>query len=498
MPSDDRSGYFGQTPSGRAARRRNDEREASRVIEAIDLTVRRRGRTMLESISFDVRPGQVTGVLGGNSAGKSTLLRRMVQLEHGGGRTLFNGRRFRALRHPLREVGLVLEPACGHPDRSVRGYLRLALAADPGAAVPRAVLRPDGGLAAAEDGVIGGGVVNGAGPDKDRSRKSRRLSGRCADRIDAVLDVVGLSDERSAKLGELTDSMAARLAIAAALLGDPAALLLDCPDRDLEPEGVAWLGALLRTFAAQGRAALVTGSDTESMAAIADRILLLDHGHLVGTRTSQEVLRGPGRSAVLVRSPHIVRFAGILTEAGATDLRTEGACLEVRGMDRARIGDLAFRNQVPVYELADRPPSSHPADVVLTACSGTPRAVVPIQPGAASRSAVTVTSTASGTSTATGTATAVASSGDEPSSDSASEDTHETVTQVTGPTAPPTTSRADAKADADTDTDASSAVVRIFAPASEPEPERALDADEPPLEQSSQTHELQLEREAGA
>ena len=481
------------------------------MIEAIDLTVRRRGRTMLESVSFDVRPGQVTGVLGGNSAGKSTLLRRMVQLEHGGGRTLFNGHKFRALRHPLREVGLVLEPACGHPDRSVRGYLRLALAADPGAAVPRAVLRPDGGLAAAEDGVVGGGVVNGAGPGggsgpgKGRSGGSRRSGGRCADRIDAVLDVVGLSDERSAKLGELTDSMAARLAIAAALLGDPAALLLDCPDRELEPEGVAWLGALLRTFTSQGRAALVTGSDTESMAAVADRILLLDHGHLVGTRTSQEVLRGPGRSAVLVRSPHIVRFAGILGEAGATDLRTEGACLEVHGMDRARIGDLAFRNQVPVYELSDRPPSSHPADVVLAACSGMPRAVVPIQSGSASRGTVTVT--------AAPTAVAV----DDGESPSSAEPASEAK-----PDAPATTSISHAShdagtgADAETNTststdsgtaaDAPSSVVRIFSPASEPASQPALATatattaatDDSPPAHSSPSHDLQLEKEAGA
>jgi ABC-2 type transport system ATP-binding protein len=465
------------------------------VIEAIDLTARRRGRTMLESVSFDVRPGQVTGVLGGNTAGKSTLLRRMVQLEHGGGRTLFNGRKFRALHHPLREVGLVLEPACGYPERSVRGYLRLALAADPGAAVPRAVLRCDDGMAAAEDGVIGGGVVNGAGPAKGRSRRSRRLSSRRADRIDAVLDVVGLTGERSTKLGELTDSMAARLAIAAALLGDPAALLLDCPDRDLEPEGVAWLGALLRTFTAQGRAVLVTGSDTESMAAIADRILLLDHGHLVGTRTSQEVLRGPGGTAVLVRSPHIVRLAGILAEAGAKDLRTEGACLEVRGMDRARIGELAFRNQVPVYELADRPPSSHPADIVLAACSGTPRAVVPIQSDPAVRGTVTVIGTVTSTGAEAGTAmeAAAAADGEATSSEPASEvkpaQKSQPTTPLTKPPAKPTVTPRD-------DASAPSGVVRIFAPA--PAPEFAAEPDEPPLAQNSETHGLQLETEAGA
>ncbi len=100
------------------------------MIEAIDLAVRRRGRIVLDAVSFDVRPGQVTGVLGGTGAGKSALLRRMVELERGGGETLFDGRPYRSLRHPMRELGLLLEPGIGHPQRTVRGHLSLALATD--------------------------------------------------------------------------------------------------------------------------------------------------------------------------------------------------------------------------------------------------------------------------------------------------------------------------------------------------------------------------------
>ena len=406
------------------------------MIEAIDLTVRRRGRTLLDAVSFDVRPGQVTGVLGGTGAGKTVLLRRMVELERGRGETLFDGRPYRALRHPMREVGLLLDPAAGDPDRTVRGHLRLALSTDRGAArvgalagVPqpsaesaiarrygfegRSVSareqRPTGRRVGADRAVRVEGIdadASGAAEfDRDcdaefdqhrdhereqtqsecdasefadRIEAARR--GRAADRIDAVLDIVGLADQRRTRLSDLTEGMATRLGIAVALLGDPKALLLDCPDRGLEPEGVAWLGQLLRAFTAQGRAALVTGADTETLIAMVDRVLLLDSGYLVGTRTAEEVLRAPTGASVVVRSPQIVRFAAILGEAGARSTQGEGACLEVRGLDRARVGDLAFRHGIPVHELSDRFTGSDPADLVLAACTGRrARPVVPIQ-----------------------------------------------------------------------------------------------------------------------
>ncbi len=528
------------------------------MIEAIDLTVRRRGRTVLDAVSFDVRPGQVTGVLGGTGAGKTVLLRRMVDLERGRGETLFDGHPYRALRRPMREVGLLLDPAIGDPDRTVRGHLRLALATDRGAAregvlasarqsagggavanrygrgdgrgtteslhavgaragagresadarvrngsgrtasadglgidaeedaefaealgvhsarvgadesdadaigigarqsgrpyddgergdgfgrrrwlrFGRRSLHDEGDLAArlecAENGCEArhdesefeqrkeaagrgrggldegdladgieaagrgrGGLDEGdladrieaarrgrGGPDEgdlaDRIERTRR--GRPADRIDAVLDIVGLTEQSRTRLSDLTEGMATRLGIAVALLGDPKALLLDCPDRGLEPEGVAWLGALLRAFTAQGRAALVTGSDTETLIGMVDRVLLLDSGYLVGTRTAEEVLRAPTGASVVVRSPQIVRFAAILAEAGARSTQGEGACLEVRGLDRARVGDLAYRHSIPVHELSDRFTGSDPGDLVLAACTGRrARPVVPIQ-----------------------------------------------------------------------------------------------------------------------
>jgi ABC-type multidrug transport system ATPase subunit len=373
------------------------------VIEAIDLAVRRRGRIVLDAVSFDVRPGQVTGVLGGTGAGKSALLRRMVELERGGGETLFDGRPYRSLRHPMREVGLLLEPGVGHPQRTVRGHLSLALATDRRAAREgnEAAFRQSGRRTArrveragfgTSDESIGApswhGLPERGLPGSAGSARSwRKLGGgrasshgeSPAERIEAVLDIVGLTDQAETRLADLTGGMATRLGIAVALLGDPKALLLDAPDRGLEPEGVAWLGALLRAFTGQGRAALVTGSDTETLVGLADRLLLLDSGYLVGTRTAEEVLRAPTGASVIVRSPQIVRFAAILAESGARSAQGDGACLEVRGLDRARVGDLAYRHGIPVHELSERFTGTDPGDVVLAACSGRSRPIVPFQ-----------------------------------------------------------------------------------------------------------------------
>jgi ABC-2 type transport system ATP-binding protein len=307
------------------------------VIEVIEVSARRHGRQVLEGVGFQVRPGQVTGLLGLPGAGKTAVLRRMLQLDPGGGRTLYDGRTFRMLRYPMRTVGAMLDPLALHPGRTVGGHLRLALSADPGAA-------PGG----------------------------RR------ERIAAVLDVCGLGDQAKLRISELTEGMTVRLALAQALLGDPDVLLLDEPELGLEPEGQPWLNALLRAYAAQGRCVLVTGQNTDAMVLRADRILVLDEGRLLGQRTARQAARDLAGDCVIVRTPQVLRFAAVLVAAGAEPTQLDGACLEVRGLDRARIGDLAFRNEIPLHELSVRNAAEDPVVAVLEACRRPP-SVLPVQ-----------------------------------------------------------------------------------------------------------------------
>jgi ABC-2 type transport system ATP-binding protein len=311
----------------------------------------------------------------------------------------------------MRTVGVVLDPLAVNPTRTVAGQLRLALAADPGAA-------PGG----------------------------RR------ERIAAVLDVCGLGDQARRRIAELTEGMTVRLALAQALLGDPQVLLLDEPDYGLEPEGQDWLNALLRAYAAQGRCVLVTGQNTDVMLGRADRILVLDEGRLAGQRTVRQAARELSGDCVIVRTPQVLRFAAVLVGAGAEPTQLDGACLEVRGLDRARIGDLAFRNEIPLHELAVRSAADDPVVAVLEACRRPP-AVVPVQAPPAGRvpehaeaqvsmpfthAAETVASAGSSTSasssmSASAGATSVSASRAEAEADAAAESALLSVMEVEAP-----------------------------------------------------------------
>ncbi|WP_430640810.1 ABC transporter ATP-binding protein [Couchioplanes caeruleus] len=209
------------------------------MIEARNLT-RRYGRTVaVDALSFEVRPGSVTGFLGPNGSGKSTTMRLILGLDRpDAGEARIGGRRYRELRWPLREVGALLE-AKAHPGRSARSHLA-ALAA--GNAIPRA-------------------------------------------RVDEVLDLVGLSGAAGRRAGTFSLGMGQRLGVAAALLGDPAVLLLDEPVNGLDPEGVRWIRELLRSLAAQGRTVFVSSHLIAEMALTAERLVVIGRGRLLADTT---------------------------------------------------------------------------------------------------------------------------------------------------------------------------------------------------------------------
>jgi ABC-2 type transport system ATP-binding protein len=216
-------------------------------IQAQGLSKRFGGRTVVDDLSFTVEPGRVTGFLGPNGAGKSTTFQLMLGLVLGGGRTLFDGRPYRELANPLREVGAVLDAHAFHPRRGARDHLWMLAAA--------------------------AGVA-------DR-------------RVDEVLDRVGLGAVAHRPAGGFSLGMAQRLAVAAALLPDPRALLLDEPANGLDPHGVAWLRALLRA-AARDRAVLVSSHLLAEMQLLADHVLVIGRGRLLANAPLRELTARSG------------------------------------------------------------------------------------------------------------------------------------------------------------------------------------------------------------
>jgi ABC-2 type transport system ATP-binding protein len=211
-------------------------------IQTQGLTKRFGGRTVVDDLSFTVEPGRVTGFLGPNGAGKSTTLQLMLGLVLGGGRTLFDGRPYRELADPPREVGAVLDARAFHPRRSARDHLRMLAAAS-------------------------------RVPDR---------------RVDEVLDRVGLGAVAHRPAGGFSLGMAQRLGLAAALLPDPRALLLDEPANGLDPHGVAWLRELLRV-AARDRAVLVSSHLLAEMQLLADHVLVVGRGRLLADAPLREL-----------------------------------------------------------------------------------------------------------------------------------------------------------------------------------------------------------------
>jgi ABC-2 type transport system ATP-binding protein len=217
------------------------------VIEVRDLTKRYGATLAVDQLSFDVRPGMVTGFLGANGSGKSTTMRLILGLDApDAGQARVGGRRFGDLRWPLREAGALLEARAFHPGRSARDHLA-ALAASNGIA--------------------------------------RR-------RVDEMLDLVGLADAARRRAGTFPLGMAQRLGLAAALLGDPPVLLLDEPVNGLDPAGIHWIRELLRSLAAQGRAVFVSSHLIGEIAQMAEHLVVIGQGRLLADTSVAELSAG--------------------------------------------------------------------------------------------------------------------------------------------------------------------------------------------------------------
>ena len=292
------------------------------MIEASHLTKRYGETTAVEDLTFTVKPGTVTGFLGPNGSGKSTTMRMILGLDQPtAGTVTVNGRRYAEHRAPLAEVGALLEARAAHPGRSAQDHL-LALAA------------------------------------------THRIS---RGRVEEVIGLVGLEQVAGKRVGSFSLGMSQRLGIAAALLGDPATVVLDEPGNGLDPEGILWIRNMLKDLAHEGRTVLVSSHMMSEMAATADQVIVLGRGRVLADVSVAELMHTASGNTVRVRSAEADRLRELLARDRVAVTSPEQGTLLVRGASTEYVGTVARDSQIAVSELAAETVSLEEAYMKLTA-----------------------------------------------------------------------------------------------------------------------------------
>ncbi|MGW2052676.1 ABC transporter ATP-binding protein [Streptomyces sp. NPDC001840] len=296
------------------------------MIEAVGLTKRYGAKTAVYNLSFQVRPGSVTGFLGPNGSGKSTTMRMIVGLDQPtAGRVTVGGHPFRQLPNAPRQVGALLDAKAVHGGRSARNHL-LSLA---------------------------------------------QLSGIPATRVDEVLGVVGLQDVARKRSKGFSLGMGQRLGIAAALLGDPQVLLFDEPVNGLDPEGILWVRNLMKQLAAEGRTVFVSSHLMSEMALTADHLIVIGRGQLLADMNIKDFISANSADFARVRTPQgeaeqREKLMSALTEAGGQVLSEPDGALRITGLALPRISDLAHAADVRLWELSPHQASLEEAYMRMT------------------------------------------------------------------------------------------------------------------------------------
>ena len=281
------------------------------VIKAEHLT-KRFGKKVLavDDVSLAIEPGTISGVLGPNGAGKTTTLRMILDLVRPtAGSVTILGSRYRDMRAPAARVGALLDASGFHPGRSGRNALRVI--------------------------AVGAGISDA--------------------RVDETLALVELEGAARRAVKGYSTGMKQRLALAAALLGDPEVLILDEPANGLDPEGMLWLRTFLRKLAREGRTVLVSSHVLAEVEQTVDDILIMSEGKLLAQGSMRELMASR-QPVVRVRSPQAKKLEAALRTAGAAVDRTNDA-LAVRGPSAAEVGDVAHAQGIALHELLTEEPS---------------------------------------------------------------------------------------------------------------------------------------------
>ncbi|PWI15521.1 ABC transporter ATP-binding protein [Streptomyces sp. Act143] len=296
------------------------------MIEAVGLTKQYGDKTAVYNLSFQVRPGAVTGFLGPNGSGKSTTMRMILGLDNPtSGQVTIGGYPYRKLPNAPRQVGALLDAKAVHGGRHARNHL-LCLA---------------------------------------------QLSGIPARRVDEVLGVVGLQDVARKRSKGFSLGMGQRLGIAAALLGDPQVLLFDEPVNGLDPEGILWVRNLMKALAAEGRTVFVSSHLMSEMALTADHLIVIGRGQLLADMSVKDFIAANSAGFARVRTPDTEpqlreKLTSALTEAGGHVMPEQDGGLRVTGLPLPRISDIAHDTDVRLWELSPHSASLEEAYMRMT------------------------------------------------------------------------------------------------------------------------------------
>jgi ABC-2 type transport system ATP-binding protein len=291
------------------------------AIVARGLTKHYGEKLAVDSLSFDVRPGHVTGFLGPNGAGKSTTMRMILGLDAPDrGSVTVCGRSYHSLGWPLREVGALLEARSIHPGRSAYAHLWMLARSN---SIPRT-------------------------------------------RVDEVLEIVGLTSVAHQRAGQFSLGMGQRLGIAGALLGDPGILLFDEPVNGLDTDGIRWVRQLLRGLAADGRTVFVSSHLMSELAQTVDHVVVIGKGRLIAEMAIAEFTSRNARGHVRVRSPQLGQLRPVLEAAGGSLTAESDGSLLVHDLAAEKIGELAWQKSILLYELAPRSASLEEAFIEST------------------------------------------------------------------------------------------------------------------------------------
>jgi ABC-2 type transport system ATP-binding protein len=272
------------------------------TIEVNGLRKRFGPATALDGMTFTVEPGQVTGFIGPNGAGKSTTMRVILGLDGADeGTALIGGQPYHRLRHPLSDVGSLLDAGAPHPSRTARNHL-LWLA---------------------------------------------HSQGLSKHRVDEVVEQSGLGPVIRRKAGGYSLGMRQRLGIAAALLGDPPVLMLDEPFNGMDPEGIVWMRTFLRSLAAQGRAVLVSSHLMSELEDTADHVVVVGRGKVIADAAVRDLIAAASGDRVTLRTSARTPAVTVLADAGAT--------IAVTGADTLTVSGLTAQEVVMRLTAADTP-----------------------------------------------------------------------------------------------------------------------------------------------